>query len=172
MKKLLSTLLLALVVMTGWAKESVTVWEQPATEYGTTYGDGFFNLVLDVTKVELKDSETVVYITAYQRPDSEQYDYWFQFAGDTYLKVGEQRFTLVSADNIELSLCACENEGLTNDELECLKTEIIVNVSVIDCNLAGTLIKSYSCNRAFSSACAVKIWCLIVHNILPPPLLL
>ena len=103
MRKLLSTALFALITMTGWAKESVTVWEQPATEYGTTYGDGFFDLVLDVTKVELKDSETVVYITAYQRPDSEQYDFWFQFVGDTYLKVGEQRFTLVSADNIELN---------------------------------------------------------------------
>ena len=103
MKKLLSTILLALVALTGQTKETSIVWEQPATAYGTTYGDGFFNLVLDVTKVELKDAETVVYITAYQRPDSEQHDYWFQFVGDSYLKVGPQRYTLVSADNIELN---------------------------------------------------------------------
>ena len=101
-KKLLSIMLLAFVVMTGQAKEKVIVWEQPTTEYGI-YGDGFFNLALDVTKVELKDNETVVYITAFQRGDSEKYDYWFQFVGDTYLKVGEQRYTLVSADNIELN---------------------------------------------------------------------
>ena len=103
MKKLLSTILVVLAALTAQAKEQITVWEQPTTEYGTSYGDGFFNLLLDVTKVELKDNEAVVYITAYQRPDSEQLDYWFQFVGDTYLKVGDQRYTLVSADNIELN---------------------------------------------------------------------
>ena len=103
MKKLLSTILLAFVVITGQAKEKFMVWEQPTIEYGTSNGDGFFNLALDVTKVELKDNETVVYITAFQRGDSEKFDYWFQFVGDTYLKVGEQRYTLVSADNIELN---------------------------------------------------------------------
>ena len=94
-------MLLALFAITGQAKD--VVWEQPTIEYGTSNGDGFFNLALDVTKVELKDYETVVYITAFQRGDSEKYDYWFQFVGDTYLKVGEQRYTLVSADNIELN---------------------------------------------------------------------
>ena len=100
-KKLLSIMLLAFVVMTGQAKEKVIVWEQPTTEFGNSYGDGFFNLCLDVTKVELKDNETVVYITAQQRSDYP--DYWFQFAGDTYLEVGEQRYTVVSADGIELN---------------------------------------------------------------------
>ena len=103
MKKLLSTILLVLVVMTGQAKEKAIVWEQPTIEYGNSNGDGFFNLALDVTKVELKSDETVVYITAFQRGDSEKFDYWFQFVGDTYLKVGDQRYTLVSADNIELN---------------------------------------------------------------------
>ena len=95
MNRLLSTMLFALFVVTGWAKENVTVWEQPTTDYGTSYGDGFFNLLLDVTKVELKDNETVVHITAWKRPDSEQLDQWFQFAGDTYLKVGDHRFTVL-----------------------------------------------------------------------------
>jgi thiol-disulfide isomerase/thioredoxin len=92
-------MMLALVAMTGQAKE--VVWEQPTIEYGTSNGDGFFNLALDVTKVELKDNETVVYITAQQRSDYP--DFWFQFAGDTYLKVGEQRYTITSADGIELN---------------------------------------------------------------------
>ena len=112
MKRLLSTILLALVVTAGQAKEKTIVWEQPATEYGTDYGDGYFHLALDVTKVELKADETVVYITATQRSDYPEYS--FQFAGDTYLKIDErlrvgeqssgmQRFTLVSADGIELN---------------------------------------------------------------------
>ena len=69
MKKLLTTILLALVVLTGQAKEKAVVWEQPTIEYGNSNGDGFFNLALDVTKVELKDNETIVYITAQQRSD-------------------------------------------------------------------------------------------------------
>ena len=99
MKKLiLSTMMLAFVGMTGQAKD--VVWEQPTIEYGTSNGDGFFNLALDVTKVELKDNETVVYITAQQRSDYP--DFWFRFADDTYLKVGEQRYTVTSADGVEL----------------------------------------------------------------------
>jgi thiol-disulfide isomerase/thioredoxin len=93
--------MLVFVGMTGLAKEKVIVWEQPTIEYGTSNGDGFFNLALDVTKVELKDNETVVYITAQQRSDYP--DFSFQFVGDTYLKVGEQRYTLTSADGIELN---------------------------------------------------------------------
>jgi len=91
--------MLAFVAMTGLAKD--VVWEQPTIEYGNSNGDGFFNLALDVKKVELKDNETVVYITAQQRSDYPEYS--FQFAGDTYLKVGEQRYTVVSADGIDFN---------------------------------------------------------------------
>ena len=93
-------MMLAFIVMTGQAKD--VVWEQPTIEYGTSNGDGFFHLALDVTKVELKANETVVYITASQRSDYPDH-FWFQFAGDTYLKVGEQRYTIISADGIELN---------------------------------------------------------------------
>ena len=92
-------MMLAFVAMTGQAKD--VVWEQPTIEYGNSNGDGFFNLALDVKKVELKDNETVVYITAQQRSDYPEYS--FQFAGDTYLKVGEQRYTVVSADGIDFN---------------------------------------------------------------------
>ena len=96
-KKTIITILLALVTVTGWSKEKAIVWEQPTTEFGNSYGDGFFNLCLDVTKVELKDNETVVYITAQQRSDYP--DFWFQFAGDTYLNVGGMPFFLPTALN-------------------------------------------------------------------------
>jgi thiol-disulfide isomerase/thioredoxin len=99
LKTITLTMMLALVALTGQAKD--VVWEQPTTEFGTSYGDGFFNLALDVTKVELKDNETVVYITALERSDYP--DFSFQFAGDTYLKVGDQRYTITSADGIELN---------------------------------------------------------------------
>ena len=100
-KSTIITIMLVLVAIAGQAKEKAIVWDNPTTEFGTSYGDGFFNLALDVTKVELKDNETVVYITAQQRSDYP--DFWFQFAGDTYLKIGEQRYTITSVDGIELN---------------------------------------------------------------------
>lgn len=102
MKKrtLLAIALLLAVLTTGQAKKKSIVWEEPTTEYGTSYGDGFFNTAFDVTKVELKKDETVVYITVSLRSDYP--DFRFQFVGDTYLKAGDQRYALVSADGIEL----------------------------------------------------------------------
>ncbi len=97
----LAIALLLAVLTTGQAKKKPIVWEEPTTEYGTSYGDGYFNTTLDVTKVELKKDETVVYITVSLRSDYP--DFRFQFVGDTYLKAGEQRYALVSADGIELN---------------------------------------------------------------------
>ena len=82
-------MMLALVSVMGWAKEKTIVWEQPTTEYGNAYGDGATSLSLDITKVELKDTETVVYITARQISFPGRGN-WFRFAGDTYLKAGDR----------------------------------------------------------------------------------
>ena len=112
-KQTIITALLALFTIAGQAKEKARVWEQPTTEYGTSYGDGFFNLALDVTKVELKETETVVYITAMQRSDYP--DFSFQFVGDTYLKVGETRYSLTSADGIELNKFVQTNKNGKRD---------------------------------------------------------
>ena len=97
----LAVVLLFAVLTTGQAKKKDIVWEEPTTEYGSNYGDGYFNTALDVTKVELKKDETVVYITVHLRSDYP--DYRFQFVGDTYLKAGDQRYALVSADGMELN---------------------------------------------------------------------
>ena len=113
MKRIILAIVLVFIVMTGQAKEKMTVWKNPSTEYGTSYGDGFFYLALDVTKVELKANETVVYITAQQRSDDQ--GCWFRFAGDTYLKIGDQRYTIVSADGIELNKQERSNEDGRRD---------------------------------------------------------
>ena len=47
-----------------------------------------------------------------------------------------------TANDIELLGCACELERLTNDKLECLKSEIIINVSVVDGYLARTCVNT------------------------------
>lgn len=100
-KKTIITLLFAFITLTGWAKEKTMVWEQPTTEYGTSYGDGFFNTALDITKVELKETETLVYMTISLRSDYP--DFRFQFVSDTHLKAGDNRYALISVDGIELN---------------------------------------------------------------------
>ena len=73
-----------------------------------------------------------------------------------------------AANYVKLLVGLGQRKRLTNDELEGLKTEIIVDVAVVDGDFAGALIQSYAGNRAFSSACAVEIRCLIVHSVMPP----
>jgi len=99
--KLIITFLIVLAALSVQGKGKTIVWENPTTEYGSNYGDGFFNTALDVTKVELKSDETVVYITIMQRSDYPGYT--FQFVSDTYLKAGDKRYALISADGIELN---------------------------------------------------------------------
>ena len=98
--KIIITLLIALAALSVQAKGKTIVWENPTTEYGNIYGDGFFHIAIDVDKVVLKADETVVYLTAMERSDYP--DIRFRFASDTYLKVGDTRYALVSADGIKL----------------------------------------------------------------------
>ena len=49
MKKLfLSAILLTIITLTGQAKQSAIVWANPTVEYSNAYGDGYFNIALDV----------------------------------------------------------------------------------------------------------------------------
>ena len=89
-----------LFVVAGAAQGKQIVWEQPTTEFSTSYGDGFFNLALDITRVELKENETLVYMTVSQRSDYD--DNWFQFASGSYLKADGKQYAITSADGIQL----------------------------------------------------------------------
>ena len=50
---------MALGIWKGQAQK-IQTWNHPTTEYGNVYFDGFFNIALDITKVELKEDETAV----------------------------------------------------------------------------------------------------------------
>ena len=56
--------------------------------------------------------------------------------------------------------------GLTDDELEGFETEVVINGSAIDCNVAITRIKTDSCNGMLPSAGAVERLqlCLIANS--------
>ena len=69
MKNLFTVILLALVALTGQAKMKDVVWEQPTAFMGAS------NSTFEITKVELKETETVLHVTAIYRPGR-----WIRFA--------------------------------------------------------------------------------------------
>ena len=60
------------------------------------------------------------------------------------------------ADNIELIGSLGNAEGLTNDQLESLKAEVIVNVSAVDGDFACTLVDTNAGYRVLSSSCTIE----------------
>lgn len=63
-KSIIIAILCAFAALAVQAKGKTIVWENPTTEYGNIYGDGFFRIAVDVDKVELKTDETAVHLTA------------------------------------------------------------------------------------------------------------
>lgn len=53
MKKILLTIVALLCIIGSEAKNKEVVWEKPTTENGNVYGDGFFNIAIDVNRVDL-----------------------------------------------------------------------------------------------------------------------
>ena len=62
-----------------------------------------------------------------------------------------------AADNIKLIGGFCQLKRLTNDQFEGIQSKIIVNITVVNGYLSGTLINPNAGDRAFSSAGSVKI---------------
>ena len=52
---------------------------------------------VDITRVEMTDSTTVLNVEAYFHPKK-----WIKFVKETYLQVGEQKFQILSAEGLEL----------------------------------------------------------------------
>ena len=72
-KKTILITLFALIAMTGWAQKQVA-WEKPTAFMGA------YNSEFEITKVELKPTETVLHIIANYRPGS-----WIRFAKESFL---------------------------------------------------------------------------------------
>ena len=75
MKNLFTVILLALVALTGQAKMKDVVWEQPTAFMGAS------NSTFEITKVELKETETVLHVTAIYRPGR-----WIRFAKESFVQ--------------------------------------------------------------------------------------
>lgn len=82
--KTIITLLLVLVALTGQAKD--IIWENPSAFMGS------YNSEFKINKVELKQTETVLHITANYQPHS-----WIRFAKNSYLQTPDGRkYTITS----------------------------------------------------------------------------
>ena len=53
MKKIILTIIALLCIIGSEAENKEVVWEKPTTENGNVYGDGFFNIAMDVNRVDL-----------------------------------------------------------------------------------------------------------------------
>lgn len=93
-------ILLACTTVIGWARPTTQVWDTPTVEHYNIIGDGYFIPALDITQVELSQTETVVHMTLSLRSDYPEYK--FKFESDYCLQIGEQRYALTSADGIML----------------------------------------------------------------------
>ena len=71
---------------------------------------------------------------------------------------------LHAADDVELLGSLGESERLTDEELQRFKTEVIVDLSVVDDDLTGAGIHAHTRDGFLSSAGAVKIRITFVHN--------
>ena len=75
------------------------------------------------------------------------------------------------SNDVELLNGVCEGQGLTNDQLEGLQTEIIINGTAVYSDGAASGIYSNSCDRVLSSAGAIVIRLRIVPCSGPPYIL-
>lgn len=103
-------ILMAIAVLLGMADvnaQKTVEWEHPATAYGTDYGDGYFNLAIDVEKVELGATETNLHVVFHRRPDDGGS---FTIAGSSYLVADGKRYSIVSADGMELDKSTMTNQ--------------------------------------------------------------
>lgn len=85
MRTVILTALLAFISMTSWAQKQI-VWENPSAFMGS------YNSEFKINKVELKQTETVLHITANYQPHS-----WIRFAKNSYLQTPDGRkYTITS----------------------------------------------------------------------------
>ena len=68
------------------------------------------------------------------------------------------------AHNVELAEGVCKVERLTDNQLEGLKAEIVVDVTAVDGDRAGAGVEPDAGNGLFPSAGTVKIRSAFVHN--------
>ena len=76
--------------------QNTKIWEHPATEVNTEI-EGYFRVLLEITRVEFAKEETRIMMRVSLRPEE-----WVKFTSDTYLLADGKRYALKSCDGMEL----------------------------------------------------------------------
>ena len=76
--------------------QNTKIWEHPATEVNTEI-EGYFRVLLEITRVEFAKDETRIMMRVSLRPEE-----WVKFTSDTYLLADGKRYALKSCDGMEL----------------------------------------------------------------------
>lgn len=97
MKRTMISLLLTLCAVVGQAKEKTVVWEHPAVDQNTEI-EGFFQTLLEITRVEFTTDETRVMMHVASRPER-----WVRFDAKSQLVADGKRYALRSLDGMELN---------------------------------------------------------------------
>ena len=128
MKKILLTIVALLCIMGSLAKGKEVVWEKPTTEYGNVYGDGYFNIAMDVNRVEMKETETTVSVTVNWRNDYDSFK--FQFASGTYLLAEGKKYALSLSPSMKSNTLVLRGSGWKwNTMLRLLSALVLTNLS-------------------------------------------
>ena len=99
MTKFIFATCVALLCAMASVAQKTEVWNSPTIESGSHNGDGSFYVAADITKVELKDTETTVYLTIRQRSDYST----FGFLPNLYISANGKSYPVISADGIEFN---------------------------------------------------------------------
>ena len=83
-------------VAAGLAQGKTIVWERPSVEVNTEI-EGYFRTLLEITRVELAEEETRVFLHVALRPEN-----WVRFSSGTCLVADDKHYALKRLDGMEL----------------------------------------------------------------------
>lgn len=83
-------------VAAGLAQGKTIVWERPSAEVNTEI-EGYFRTLLEITRVELAEEETRVFMHVALRPEN-----WVRFSSGTCLVADGRQYVLKSLEGMEL----------------------------------------------------------------------
>ena len=104
MKRTTLSLLMVLIAICGWAQKKAVVWDTPAVDENEQI-EGYFQTLIEVTRVEMDKDETRLFVHLAERDDNS-----LRFAKDTYLLADGKRYAVKSCDGLTLD----EWTSLTN----------------------------------------------------------
>lgn len=111
-KRLFLAFIAIISLMSCLAVNRTVVWNEPAIDFGNCNGNGENTTAMNITRVELNDSATTVYMTVQKHPF---YGNAAKFAKSLCLLADGKKYPVVSTEGIELEQWAKAKHGNSFD---------------------------------------------------------